>query len=284
MLYFTFAFGEEHMRLLIIGCGSIGTTLAKAVDEMPEIERIYITDKSKVCAAHLVEKLHKVKYVDNSDESLLAIIPNIDLVVEAASQEAAKHFIPFFLEHGASVMMMSVGALADDSFRERCFSLAKTKGGRIYAPSGAVTGTDGLRAASVGTIDEVLLITTKNSKSFSNVDYLKSKGIDISDLKEPVVVFEGSAREAATLFPRNMNVSATLSLLGVGFDRTKVRIIIDPKTDRNTHKVIIKGPFGEVISETKNVPFPKNPSTSYLAALSALATIKRLVGNIWIGV
>ncbi|MDD1769346.1 MAG: aspartate dehydrogenase, partial [Methanomassiliicoccales archaeon] len=214
----------------------------------------------------------------------LAIIPSIDLVVEAASQEAAKHFIPFFLEHGASVMMMSVGALADDSFRERCFSLAKAKGGRIYAPSGAVTGTDGLRAASVGTIDEVLLITTKNSKSFSNVEYLKSKGIDISDLKEPVVVFEGSAREAATLFPRNMNVSATLSLLGVGFDRTKVRIIIDPKTDRNTHKVIIKGPFGEVISETKNVPFPKNPSTSYLAALSALATIKRLVGNIWIGV
>jgi aspartate dehydrogenase len=79
-------------------------------------------------------------------------------------------------------------------------------------------------------------------------------------------------------------VSATLSVLGVGFDKTKVRIVLDPKTDKNTHKVIVRGPFGEVVSETKNVPFPKNPSTSYLAALSALATIKRLIGNIWIGV
>jgi aspartate dehydrogenase len=272
------------MRLLIIGCGSIGTTLAKAVDEIPEIERIYITDKSKVCAIHLVEKLHKVKYVDNSDEELLGIIPDIDLVVEAASQEAAKHFIPFFLEHGVDVMMMSVGAFAEDAFRERCFALAKTKGARIYAPSGAVTGTDGLRAASIGTIDEVQLISTKSPKNFSNMEYLKSKGIDINNLKEPTVVFEGTAREAATLFPRNMNVSATLSLLGVGFDKTKVKIIFDPNTDKNTHKVIVRGPFGEFVAETKNVPFPKNTSTSYLAALSALATIKRLIGNVWIGV
>jgi aspartate dehydrogenase len=245
------------MRLLIIGCGSIGTTLAKAVDEIPEIERIYITDKSKVCAIHLVEKLHKVKYVDNSDEELLGIIPDIDLVVEAASQEAAKHFIPFFLEHGVDVMMMSVGAFAEDAFKERCFALAKTKGA---------------------------LISTKSPKNFSNMEYLKSKGIDIGNLKGPTVVFEGTAREAATLFPRNMNVSATLSLLGVGFDKTKVKIIFDPNTDKNTHKVIVRGPFGEFVAETKNVPFPKNTSTSYLAALSALATIKRLIGNVWIGV
>lgn len=270
--------------MLIIGCGSIGTTLAKAVDEMPEIDRIYITDKSKVCAAHLVEKLRKVKYVDNSDASLLEVIKDIDLVVEAASQEAAKHFIPFFLEHGVDVMMMSVGALADDDFRERCFSLAKNKGGRLYAPSGAVTGTDGLHSASAGTIDEVLLVSTKSPKSCAHMDYLKKRDMDVNRITEPTVVFEGTAREAATLFPRNMNVSATLSLVGVGFDKTRVRIVCDPTTDRNTHKVIVRGPFGELVSETHNVPFPKNPSTSYLAALSALALIRRLIGNVWIGV
>ncbi|MBM4237158.1 MAG: aspartate dehydrogenase [Euryarchaeota archaeon] len=272
------------MRLLIIGCGSIGTTLAKAVDEMPEIERIYITDKSKVCAGHLVEKLHKVSYVDNSDESLTGIVGDIDLVVEAASQEAAKHFVPFFLDKGVDLMMMSVGSLADDDFRKRCFDLAKSRGCRLLVPSGAVTGTDGLHSASAGTIDEVLLITTKGPKSLRTIPFLKEKGIDVNRLSEPTIVFEGSAREAASIFPRNMNVAATLSLLGVGFDKTKIRIVCDPKGERNTHRIVVRGPFGEMSSTTNNVQFPKNPSTSYLAALSVVAAIRRIIDNVWIGI
>ncbi|MCQ5375614.1 MAG: aspartate dehydrogenase [Methanomassiliicoccales archaeon] len=275
---------RNRMRLLIIGCGSIGTTLAKAVDEMPEVDLIYITDKSKVCAAHLVEKLHKVKYVDNSDECLSDIINDIDLVVEAASQEAARHFVPFFLERGVDVMMMSVGAFADDDFREKCFKLSKEKGCRLFVPSGAITGTDGLRSASAGEIDEVTLITTKGPKSLRSIEYFKQKGIDIERIKEPTVVFEGSARDAARIFPRNMNIAATLSLLGIGFDRTKVKIVCDPNVERNTHTLIVKGPFGEITSTTSNVPFPRNPSTSYLAALSAIAALKRIINNVWIGV
>lgn len=274
----------DSMKILIIGCGSIGTLIAKAVDSMPEFDRVFITDQSHLCAIHLVKALHHVEYVENDDRSLSEVAEFVDLVVEAASQEAARHFVPFFLERGIDVMIMSVGAFAVDEFRERCFSLAKERDARLYVPSGAVCGTDGLHSASEGTIKEVQLITRKGRKGMCDVSKLREKGISIDSLDGPVVVFEGTAREAALTFPKNMNVAATLSLLGIGFDETKVTIICDPEVESNQHKVIVKGDFGELVAETRNIPSPKTPSTSYLAALSALAAIRRIVGNVWIGI
>jgi len=272
------------MNILIVGCGSIGTIIAKAVDSMPEFDRIFITDQSHLCAIHLVKALRHVEYVENDDESLSRVAGHVDLVVEAASQDAARHFVPFFLERGIDVMVMSVGAFAVDEFRERCFSLAKERNARLYVPSGAVCGTDGLHSAAEGRISEVQLITRKGRKGLCDASNLRERGINIDSLEEAMVVFEGTAREAALTFPRNMNVAATLSLLGVGFDETKVKVICDPNIESNQHKLIVKGDFGEMVAETKNIPSSKTPSTSYLAALSALAAIKRIVGNVWIGI
>lgn len=270
------------MRLMVIGCGSIGTTLVKAVEEMPGVSTIYLLDKSRARVNELVSGLQKAVAI--SEEELSEGLGEVDLVIEAASQGAARHFVPIILEHGVDIMVMSVGAFADDDFREMAFAISRQKRARILIPSGAVCGTDGLHSASAGEIDEVRLITTKSPKSLMKIQYFKDKGIDIDSITEPTVVFEGTAREASTLFPRNMNVSATLSLLGVGFERTKVTIVCDPATERNSHRVVVKGPFGEMTSETHNVPSPMNPSTSYLAALSAIAAIKRIVDNNWIGI
>ena len=85
-------------------------------------------------------------------------------------------------------------------------------------------------------------------------------------------------------FPKNVNVSATISLLGLGLDKTKVKLICDPLGEVNKHQLVVKGVFGEITAETENVPFPSNPATSYLAALSAIAAIKRIAGNVWIGI
>lgn len=272
------------MRLLIIGCGAIGQNLAKVIDTMDEVELFYMTDKNEARAQQCVKEYRKAKFISNTDESIRAHLKHLDLVVEAASQDAVAHYVPFILGFGKDVLVMSVGAFADDVLREKCYSLAKKKGGRLYVPSGAVCGTDALHAASMDKIDSVELISTKGPKSFKDVPWLKQQGIDVEKLKERTVIYEGPAREAIVHFPKNVNVSATIALLGLGLDKTMVTLICDPTCDCNSHRLIVKGVFGEIDAETDNVPFPSNPATSYLAALSAIAAIKRIAGNVWIGV
>ena len=85
-------------------------------------------------------------------------------------------------------------------------------------------------------------------------------------------------------FPKNINVAATISLAGVGFERTRVKLVVDPKATTNTHRIIVKGKFGEIEVWTRNTPFPLNPRTSYLAALSAISAIRKIAGTVWVGV
>ena len=270
------------MRILIIGCGSIGSILAETVHELPEVDRIYITDQKKDLSIHLIERLNKTSFV--SLVEIDSIMTEVDLVVEAASQTAAKTYIPQVLRKGTDVMMMSVGAFSDEKFKDECFELAKNNHARIYVPSGAVCGTDGIHAAASGTFDEVRLITTKNPKSLKGAPGIIASGIDLDSLTDSTIVFDGTAKDAVDKFPKNINVAATLSLLGIGFDKTRVTIICDPNTNKNSHVVIAKGDFGEMRCEVNNVPSPMNPATSYLAALSAASSIKRILGNVWIGI
>jgi aspartate dehydrogenase len=272
------------MRLLIIGCGSIGMVLANAADSIAEIDRYYLTDKIDSKTKAMVKDHPKARFVGFEDDAILKAIDGVELVIEAASQEAVRKYAPICLERGRDIMIMSVGAFEADDFRERCFELSKSKHGRLYIPSGAVCGTDGLRSASASQIDEVHLITTKGPDSFKNVPYLIEKKIDLTKLKEPTALYDGPAREVLRLFPKNINVAATVSMLGVGFEKTRITLVCDPKSRINSHLLIVKGPFGEIRAETKNTPFPTNPSTSYLAALSAVAALKSIVANRWIGV
>ncbi len=268
------------MRITIVGCGSIGTRLAEAADEMPEVKRIYLTDIERPLAEKLAARLKKAIVVEDVEEDLY----HCDLVIEAASQDAAKDIAPRVVSRGVDIMIMSVGAFVDDEFRESVKEKANQAEAKVYVPSGAICGTDGLRSASVGRLDEVELITTKGPKSLEGVPYIVEHGIDVDKVKEPTVVFTGTARDAVRLFPRNVNVAATVSLLGLGFDKTRVKIVLDPASKSNSHELRIKGEFGEMTCHTYNVPSPDNPSTSYLASLSAISAMDRAVSNTWIGI
>jgi len=150
-------------------------------------------------------------------------------------------------------------------------------------PSGAICGIDGIKSASVAGIDEITIETTKPPIGLEEVRYVTKQGIDFSKLKEPVVVFHGAAKEAVTHFPKNVNIAACVSLAGIGFDKTKVKIIVDPAATRNQHRIVCRGRFGEFKCEVRNMPSMSNPKTSYLAALSAIATFKNVVSGVWIG-
>lgn len=268
------------MRITIVGCGSIGSKLAKAADEMAEVKRIYLMDEEPGRAEGLAEQLNKAIVIKDVEEELY----HSDLVVEAASQAAASAIVPKVVARGVDIMIMSVGALVDDSFREAVKEKATLSEAKIFIPSGAVCGTDGLRSSAVGELDEVELITTKGPKSLEGVDWITDHGIDVDTLTERTVVYSGTAREAVKLFPKNINVAATVALLGVGFDKTKVTIVVDPESHSNSHELRVKGEFGEMTCHTYNVPSPDNPKTSYLAAMSAISALKRIVRNEWIGI
>lgn len=268
------------MRITIVGCGSIGSKLAKAADEMAEVKRIYLIDINKDVAEKAAKGLNKAIVVNSVEEELY----HCDLVIEAASQDAAKDILSKAVGRGVDIMLMSVGALVDDDFRTLMFDRAKNNGSRIFIPSGAVCGTDGLRAAAIDELDSVELISTKGPNSLAKVKYVEDKGIDVHALKEKTTIFSGPAREAVQLFPKNVNVAATVSLLGIGFDRTTVTIVLDPTSKSNSHELVVKGKFGMTNCHTFNVPSPENPRTSYLASLSAISALKRIIRNEWIGV
>lgn len=268
------------MNICVIGCGAIGTTIARAVESMQEIQTVYLTDRSKECATRLQEKMTKVRYVPD----IVPVLTDIRLVVEAASQEAARYYAPLALSAGVDVLIMSVGVFQDEEFQTDAFRLSKRKGGKIYLPSGAIGGIDALCAANLEQLDEVTLTTTKPPSAFMKNAYIESKGIIASELRERTELFSGSAREAVKHFPQNINVAATISLAGIGFEKTRIRIVCDPQVQTNEHHLKAKGTFGELDVVTRNLPSPRNPKTSYLAALSAISAIRKICGNVWVGV
>lgn len=208
---------------------------------------------------------------------------DVHIVIEAASQEAVRQYAAKILSSNKDLMVMSAGALLDDALLSRMIEVARENGRRIYVPSGAIVGLDNVKSAAIGKIDEVILVTKKPPISFRGAPYVEKSKIDLSSIKEPLVLYEGIAREAVKLFPQNVNVAATLSLAGVGPDRTRVKIIVDPNITSIVHEIYVKGEFGEIFTRTVNKPFPNNPRTSYVAALSAIATLKRISGNIVVG-
>jgi aspartate dehydrogenase len=268
------------MRITLIGCGSIGKTLARHLEHMDEIEIVNILDRKKEAVEELMEECHKVRFVSDFEDAL----EKSDLLVEAASQSAVVEYIPQALEIGKNVLVMSVGAFVDDDFKEKCRILAKQNGCKVFIPSGAVCGIEGICAAAVGEIEEVMIMSYKPPTAFKDVKYLKKKGIDLDNLKRPKIVFNGHAKDAVKYFPKNINVAATLSLAGLGIERTTVRIVVDPKATLNQHRIIAKGTFGEIECWTRNAPFPDNPQTSYLAALSLISAVKKIAGSFWVGV
>ena len=233
-------------------------------------------------AEKLVSSLSKKPKIAGDVDGLLGN-EKIQLVIEAASQKAVRQYAVKALSEGKDLMVMSTGALLDEELFMEVSNVARQRGRKVYVPSGAIVGLDNVKAAAVRSIDEVMLITRKPPRSFKGALLIKKRGIDLSRLDKPVLLFEGPAREAVKLFPRNVNVSASLSLAGVGPDRTRVRVIVDPEAENIMHEIHVRGEFGEILTRTINKPFPENPKTSYIAALSAIATLRKISGSIVVG-
>lgn len=271
------------MRVSVIGVGSIGRYLIESLHAgvAGPVRVASIADVPATRAS--LDELAALTGCRATTDPLDLLADKPDLVVEAAAQAAARQYAVPLLEGGVDVMLMSVGALADPDFLARVAATAERHGRRVHVPAGAIGGLDALRAASLDRLDEVTLVTSKAPRALAGAPFFDRTPIDLAAIKERTVIFEGPAAEAVKLFPANVNVAAALSLAGIGPDRTRMQVVADPSLDRNVHEVVARGAFGEMRLRLANVPSPANPKTSFLACLSALATLRRLTAPIQIG-
>jgi aspartate dehydrogenase len=241
------------VKVGLIGCGAIGTVLAEAIErKLVVCDELVVYDFDSSKAQKLKNTIKfPVTIVENFD-ALLASKPKV--IVEAASQQAAKEYVPKIVAVGIELIVMSTGALLDLNI-----DLSK-----VHIPSGAIGGLDALSSAALAGIDDVVLTSRKNPKAFG------------SDCKEEKVMYEGIAEEAARKFPREMNVAATLALT-VKPAKVKVKVVADPKVQRNSHEIVVKWRFGEMSLCFANDPHPDNPHTSALAAWAAIKLLQTLL-------
>lgn len=266
------------MRVGLIGCGAIGSLIARALPGLGfQLRAVFDLDRQR--ARRLLAEATAAEIADDIDEFLQR---RVDLVVEAASHKAVRDYGERVLEV-ADLMIMSTAAFAVyPGLHRRLEERARELGRKIYLPSGAIVGLDGVKAAK-GQIEEVVLTTTKSPASIEQTEYLTQKGIILDELRERTVLFSGPASEGAKLFPKNLNVLSTLALAGLGLERTEVRLVADPRAEHNTHELTVKGEFGEFTTRAVNLPSAENPRTSYLAALSAIAVLRRIKEPFQIG-
>jgi aspartate dehydrogenase len=150
------------------------------------------------------------------------------------------------------------------------------------APSGAIAGLDGIKSACAGGVDRVTMVTRKPPEALAGAPYLVENGIDLEGLDHEMDVFYGTAREACRGFPANVNVSAAVSLAGLGPDRTMIRILAVPGLARNCHDVEVEGEFGLLTIHIENTP-TENPRTGRLTVLSIIRSVRDAADPVRIG-
>jgi len=258
------------VRVALLGGGVIARLFLEHRGDGDEI--VAIAGRSEASRGMELAREFGVPFVVGAQE-LIASGPEI--VIEAASHDAVREHAEQLLSAGIAVIVLSGGALHDDALRERLERVSKARRAPLYVPSGGIGGLDALKAACAAGVDEVSIAVTKPPAAWKGIPYVERLKIDLDRLEGPVTLFEGTAREGVPHFPANVNIAAVLSLAGIGFDRTRLKVVADPALKFNTHFIKVKGRTGTIDLRFESVPSPDNPKTAMLACYSALAAFRQ---------
>ena len=267
----------QPTRVALAGLGAIGTAVAArlARGEVPGVVLAAVAARDPDKAWRTLDAL-------GSDALVLpiaALAEAADLVIECAPAALLDQIVRPVLMAGKTVMVLGVGALLS---RPDLIALAAEHGGRIVVPTGALLGLDAVLAAAEGRIDSVRMVSRKPPIGLAGAPYLVERGISVEGLTEPLLLFRGSAREAATGFPANLNVAAALSLAGIGPDRTEIEVWADPTVTRNTHRIVVESDSAHLDMTIENVP-SENPRTGRITALSVIAGLRKMHAPLRVG-
>ena len=263
----------DTLRVAIAGYGAIGKSIAKhLLAGIPGLSLAAVGARNHAAARALLPD-----GVTVADVGALADLA--DIIVECAPSAVLPAIAEPALRAGRSVIVLSCGALLE---RMDLVDLARAHGGRILVPTGALLGLDAVSAAAEGTIHSVQMTTRKPPGGLAGAPHLVRNGINVDGLTEALLVFEGTAREAARGFPANVNVAAALSLAGIGADRTQIAIWADPAVTRNVHRIDVEADSARFTLQIENVP-SENPRTGRITALSVVALLRKLRSPLSVG-
>ena len=221
----------------------------------------------------LLERGHEIVATITRTTSVEDLADNIEHVVDCAGHEALRSFGPAILGRGIDLTTVSVGALADASVYESLERAANDGNSRLRLASGAIGALDCLQAARIGSLHSVTYVGRKPPGGWKGSP--AEQRLDLDDLDGAAIHFDGTARVAATEYPKNANVAAAVALAGLGFDETRVRLVADPDIEENIHQIEASGDFGRFSFEIRGRSLPDNPRSSALAAMSAVACVEQ---------
>ena len=255
------------MQVGLIGLGAIGLGVVRLARSRPadgvHVIAALVRDRDRTRPGGLPVAVFSL-------DELLALSP--DVVLDAAGHAALREYGPTVAAAGVDLIVISVGALADDELLAELRTRAKTGGSHVRVASGAIAGLDALSAAALGGLDRVTHTVRKPARALL--------GDGAAGMTEARELYRGTARDGVARFPESANVVAAVSLAGIGFDRTEMTVVADPQATRNVHVVTADGAFGSLRIEIQNVPTEENPRTARLTAMSVYRAL--LDRDLWV--
>lgn len=245
-------------RIGVLGCGNIASILSQ---HALGVDVVSVYDRHPERARRLAAQWQAMA-CDSFEEFISS---EIDTVLEVASIEAVNDYAATSLKNSKNLILLSVGALANEQLRRRLIDTATRSNRTIRIPSGALFGLDNIKIGRVSRFGQLVLRTSKPPDAL---------GVQVDSRQ---CLFNGPASECIKLYPKNINVAVALSL--AAGREAAVELWVDPALKQNRHEILVTGEFGEGEIKVTNLPSPENPATSYLAALS-LITLLNDLGNV----
>lgn len=277
---------KSHLRIGLLGCGAINTRVAEMINggEAGPASLAAVMVRNERTEEERLSLLPCRVVTTSVDEFFDPATNCWDLCIEAAGQPAVRQHAKRCLEMGRDFVITSIGALTDASLYDDLRAAAEANGSRLILCTGSLPAVDWMGAAALDDdgLAEVTVTQTKPPKAWLGTP-AETDHPDLLTLTEPRTLFEGSARRAASLYPKNANVAAMLALATAGLDDTRARLVANPNATANLVEISYRGTAGKLKVEVEAAPSPTNPRTSAIVALSVVKSVRKLCCPVVVG-
>lgn len=292
---------REPLKIGLLGCGAINSTVAKMIASgeagPAELKAVLVRKErskeeiqslvpsssgSSADADGITDATGLLECFTTDPDQFFDPDSDWNLCVEAAGQPAVRQYGKRCLQMGRDLMITSIGSLTDDALYQDLSAHAKASGARLILCTGSMPALDWMGSAALQDCSQVRVTQIKPPRAWLGTP-AEQDHPDLLTLQSPKVLFEGSAREAASTFPKNANTAAMLALTTAGLDHTKASLVADPTATSNRVELYFEGTAGKITVQVEAAPSKTNPRTSAIVALSVVKAIRKLCCPVVVG-